>query len=675
MPKLSPKAVVEKERRQDDVINYLKATGQANEALHILGIARSTYDNWRSTDRDFKERSDRALTIGRETRSREGDDRNNTFDPAEGDKAPLPIKEFRWRVIGRPTPKHQEPIVEAWEDKSNLIVLVLGPPSMGKDTIAGDIVLRDSSDRSNRIAWVMESGNFSERRLGRMEGYYWDTRAYDIQPDGPNTQKPTDTMMDLYGKFKWERGLVYPNGDRVGQPKWTRNELFFLGRDNEADPNIWATGIEGAMYGARIDEAILSDIFTQENQISAANRDKQWAWLMGTFLSRLDERGRALFLGTRVGERDNFARLLDEFIVGARVVRQDGHYTKYDNGVATVIIPAIQTDEDGNDVSYWPERFPLESLLVSGNPKRWSESEDVRAVSDLTVEEYDQLSTNGYSRVRGLYEIRDRSPELFATMYQQQPPSSSSGEFHPKLLDHCDDVTRSYGQVKNGSTLVLGIDPARTGGSAWVLWEWDGETISVVDYFYGENIGATGLREKLLVDPITRYWPKYAVYEGNREQSVLEHPQVVDAVKATKTQLSVHMTHAHNRGVGELRVAAMSFDMSAGIIKWPSATLEDRQRTEKIKEHFVNWDAREQVRRVNSQIRQHIPDDIAMAAWVGWVRIKEIAGKGRRKLPQAQVSAVAARRFGQRVAREEPVKPGPIVTDLLSLVRGNDGTA
>jgi len=272
--------------------------------------------------------------------------------------------------------------------------------------------------------------------------------------------------------------------------------------------------------------------------------------------------------------------------------------------------------------------------------------------------------------VDGLYGIRGDSEDKlrwFATAYQQAPPSGVGGEFPLSLLDRCDDFAYSYGMWVPGSTLVLGIDPARTGGAAWVLWGWDGETMRVVDWFFGVNIGVTGLREKLLVDPISRYQPRYAIYESNRETSVLEHPQVVEVTQMARTELKGVPTTHMNRGIGELRVASMSLDMGSALIRFPAANAEDRKRSDTLKEHFLNWDQRERMRKVDSQVRQHIPDDLAMAAWVGWVKLKQIIGIKREALPTRRVAASVARSWGYSPVVDDANVRASVPTDLIGL--------
>ena len=405
-------ATKEKMRRQEAFLQIYRETGDANiaEGCRRAGISRRCISDWRRVDPGWAARFD---AIRRDVRQRAKAAKGTewTFSP-HTEKPRVPgLVQFRWDYIGRPTPTHQQPIVKAWEDETNLVVIVLAPPGAGKDTLAGDIVLRESVTGYSRVAWLMANSDFSMRRLSeRVAPYLSDPRSYDVAPRGPGCQKPTRSLIDDYGPFSWKPGMRYPNGDRVPQPTWTKSAMYFLGRETEADPNLWATGVEGALYGARIDRAITSDIFTAENQGSPAVRQSQMSWMNGTFLSRLDESGRLLHIGTRVSASDNNGVLLSSFVGEASVVEQDGFYTKFSNGVATVIYPAILTNADGEEESYWPERFPLESRLVLPDGTE-------HVVAGLSMKEQKQLAGQGAKRVRGLREMRERDPGTFATLY------------------------------------------------------------------------------------------------------------------------------------------------------------------------------------------------------------------------------------------------------------------
>jgi len=671
MPDAGDRSPQARQQRQKAFLAQLKSNGGiVTHATETLSLRTKTVYDWRSSDLTFAALMDQAAEIGRKNRRLAEIEGGDTFNPAliRVDK-PVP-SEFRARYVGRPIPAHQQPVFDAWEDKTNQMVIWLAPTGAGKDTTAGDFVVAESLDRRTRVAWVMENQTFSRRRVQRMERYFWDMTAY-TRPEGPDTHDPQAMLMEDYGTFRWKKGLKYPDGTPVPQTKWTQDEIYFVGRENEADPNIWATSIEGAMYGSRIDVAVLSDIFTQRNQATPGVRDTQMDWLFGTFMSRLDDAGRALFLGTRVGPWDNWGRLIERVTADIPIMAtsETTHtsVTKYSNGICVIITKAIGVDDEGRERVYWPERFELESYFQKPKTKTR------RYISSLTTEEMDRYAKQGWVRYRGLYEIRDRDPQLFETMQQQNPGAAGDGEFPLALLDRCDDFDHTYGQYRAGSTLVVGIDPARTGGAAWVLWSWDGETARVVDYFFGTNLGVNGMRERLLVDPILTWGPRYAVYEDNREASALVHPQVLEAVKSARTELRGRNTNMMNRGIGELRVAAMSLDMASGVIRWPAQTAEDRKRSDQIKEHFLAWDQKQEIRNHKGSVRSHIADDIAMAAWIGWVKVKELAGRRANVMPTRGVARSVAKTWGYRQATPAAVARAAVETDLWAAYRGWGG--
>ncbi|MFH2073333.1 MAG: hypothetical protein ABIJ75_10835, partial [Actinomycetota bacterium] len=434
----------------------------------------------------------------------------------------------------------------------------------------------------------------------------------------------------------------------------------------EADPNLWATGIQGALYGSRVGLMVISDPFTTENQKSPTGKYDQMQWLRGTAKSRLDEGGRLGILGTRVASWDNYGVLLDEFTRGARIVYQEGYYTKWSNGTATVIFPAIQTGDDGNDMSYWPERFPLHGQLIESDGT-------VHDVDGLTDGQYMALSEAGARRERGLYEIREADEATFQTLYQQNPPASESGDFTEAILGHCDDVTRTLGVTRPGEILVLGVDPARTGGAGWVLWGWDpkASTATVVDLFYGEKLGMVGLREKLLVDPTLRYLPRYLCYEMNYEASVLDHPDVKDALSSTATELVQHRTD-RNRSDSEVGLPGMVFKMRDGTIRFPAATSDDVRRCRQLKDHFLAWDMKTAMNRTRSGQFKHIPDDLAMAAWIGFTKIRAIMTRDARLVPQRRVNQAVQAAWGTRKLSAVKEVVSEPVTDLAGAWLGPD---
>ena len=185
----------------------------------------------------------------------------------------------------------------------------------------------------------------SAASVRRLDPYLTDPRTYHGAPPGPTSVEPEASLIVDYGPFKYKKGMIDGNGDKLEPSTWTKNEIYFLKPGApEADPNLWATGMEGQLYGSRIDLLVVSDVFDRENQLTLTARESQYSWLMGTAMSRLDESGRLIVLGTRCLPGDNYERMIDELVGDAPVVYQGKHYTKYANGVAVVIMPAISVE-------------------------------------------------------------------------------------------------------------------------------------------------------------------------------------------------------------------------------------------------------------------------------------------------------------------------------------------
>jgi hypothetical protein len=611
------------------------------EALATVGVHHSTYAQWRRRFPAFSAEVDRLLEANQAARSAASAARRQTKESLHAAQGlavdlsrPVPprpsLVDFRRDVLGRPTPLHQQLVAEALDDPTNLYTFIFGPTGMGKDTIAGDFVLQQvMPDREGlRVAWFMESEDFSRRRMMRLARYLTDEQVYRVRPaKTPGGQVPTVNGIETWGPFKWEKGMVGPDGKAVERPQWTKNAMYFLSSQApEADPNLWATGVGGATFGARIDLAVLSDVFTVENQRSPTERQSQYGWIEGTLDTRLDENGRMVVIGTMLPDANNYERFLTEYTADALVLSErtvgPATYTKYSNGVAVVMVRAIYPDpESGEPRSYWPERFPLEdTIIVDGREF---------VVAGLDADELNELLGRPHAkRVRGLYSRQKRSPRMFLAMFQQERELEIGGDFTDAVLDLADDPHRTYGQAFPHELLVVGVDPARTGGAAWVLWAIDqtGETATVVDWFYGEKLGVTGIKQRLIIEPLTKYMPAWLAYETNMEASVLDDFLIQQALQATGTAV-----HKHRTGDNRFTVGSMAAYMRSAQIRFPAKTAEDRERTSTLKAHFKAWESKS-LADGRSRVGKHgrEPDDLCMAAWIGWTKGWTLVGQRRR---------------------------------------------
>lgn len=646
------------------------------EVSEAAGYPHATVLSWRKLDQVFAKQYAKANELLKNRRKKIARtpgplvvDRDKPLPPD------MPFADWRRHYLGRATPPHHQWIVQAWEDKTNNVVVVLAPPGAGKDTTCGDLLAKNVCyNRSLRAAWFMESETFSRRRIAeRIVPYLTDKNVYKRPPLGSDSTKPEGSLIADFGPFKWRPGMVDQGGNPVVKTTWTKNEIYFVHSDApEADPNLWASGIEGATYGSRIDELYGSDWFTVENQRSPTTMDGQLAWVFGTAFSRLDDRGRALIMGTRVKRGDNYERMLDKLIGDAPVIHQDGYYTKYGNGVATIIVPAIQHDSDGNEVSYWPGRFSLRSYMELPNGDR-------RFTDEIDEDELHALAAQGASRVRGLYEIRAQDPVMFETMYQQNPPADATGDFSDVVLETACDDTRTYEVAYPDEVVIVGADPARTAGAAWAALAVSREkgTVTVIDTFFGTNLGITGIKQKLVLHPLAKWAPLYYGYEINKEAAVLDDTLIKQAFSDFSTTLYRHQTHSANRSVGDLSLPSLSFYMRSGILRLPYRTAEDRRRTDTLKTHFQAFDtASHAAGRTRPGQKNHTPDDLAFAVWIAFIKAWKYLEGGKRReavttaVPRAvrqKWDRLSRQRRAERTGRDSVRHATPSISDAVSI--------
>ena len=649
------------ERKQ--LINDLLDQGYHTweELVEVSGLAKGAIAQLRIEDEAFKTHMDSIRERNKRIRGT-ARQKNVVYNPQRRRRKMPDFVTARMEYLGFPTPAAQMPLIEAWEDKTNRTILCLGPTGMGKDTTSEHIVLlTGASDYDNRVAWFMEADTFAKRRVTYgIRPYLEEPRTYDEAPRIPGGRKPTHSLIEDFGPFVWEQGMVYPDGSRVPKSTWNQNELYFLSRDGrrERDPNVWATGLSGTTYGSRIRTMVVSDAFTKENQRNPTQRAQQRELLEGTMKTRLDGGGRRLFINTRVGAQDNNGYFIEKWAGSAKEVAQpaDGprSYTKLRNGVAIVIIQAIQYDADGQPRSFWEENpeFPLHSYYQVG-PERI-------VIEGLTDDQINMYADMGAHRVDGLLE-RQSEEEDFETMQQQNPPSSDSGEFTDELLDACDDDQRTFGVYVPGEEILIhGVDPAKTYGAGWSMlgYNWQTGVMTVIDFGFHTKLGHVGIREKLLEAPLVEYRPAHLAFEPNREGANLEFPDIQRLIRSFGTKVHRLGTNT-NRFLGEAAVSRMAWDMRRGLIRIPAATPGDVQKAKLLKQHFKNYDESTIAQgRSRAGQNQHAPDDVAISTWMSWKVGKALRDARKRPeqrdRPRRPVPASVRRRH-RRASKAEPV--------------------
>lgn len=600
-----------------------------NDAAAVAGVQETTVKRWRSAFPAFgdavaklveQNQTDRQAARAEERWARLNEEGMilRYDDPVP--EVP-PLIDWRLDYFGRPTPLHQQAAVMALDDLTNLYVFIFGPTGMGKDTLIGDYASRRvCPDRTGlRVAWIMKIKDKAERRLARMGRYLTDAASIREAPERtPGGAVPKRSLIEDYGPFRWEPGMMWEDGGEVTRPAWRAGAMWFVrSMTPEADPNWQALGVEGALQGDRVDEAVCSDIFDLENQKSPTVRGDQLRWVNGILHSRLDSRGRLVMIGNWLPIENNYEVILDSYLEGATLLREvtigPATYRKYANGVATVFIKAIYEDpETGEELSYWPERFPLEDHLIS------PDGTETVTIAGLTNEEHLEYADAGWVMERGLYSTRAKDPVMFKAMYQQErDPDVGIIDFTDEVFEEAWDHERSFGYLRPHEIRLLGIDPAQRYGAAWLLLACDRELeeLTVADFWWGEKLGVAGIKDRLLLQPLGRYAPSWVCYEGNKDGAVLADPMIQRAIQAAGASIAV-TTVGQERSSAVFGPGALATTMRNRKLRIPYATAEDKAKAEQLKSHLRAFDVNPD--RSKPGQSGHRPDDLTFALYSAW---------------------------------------------------------
>lgn len=514
-------------------VELLRAGFTYDDACNYLGLSRSWWEHNSRKDEEFN-------TLARAIR--EGKDPENTPAGDYPDISWMSYSQFAQEYLGLMVFPHQVPIVEALEDGNINKVIVNGFPESGKSThiSLGYVLYRICLNPDLRVAMVSKSQTKAEDLLRRIKRYMTEEHLYD------------ETERNLIQDFK---GFKPPSHS---SHRWDQEQITVRQRKSgERDPTIQALGVGAQIYGARIDLLILDDALTLENQQTPDRRAKIDSWFLQEASSRA-HKGEICVAGTRVHPEDNFRSWRDAW-------SEDPH-------AAFIDIPAIIVDQKtGEEESVWPEYWPLNGSMV------WDEFNK--------MERYQ----------KGLRDIRREMENLGAwrwrLVYQQEDVSKDATVFSQEIIDRALEAgqTRSLGMVFPHEILILGIDPAITGRAASVLIAYDPKTRrrTVVDLWVGDELGATGVREKLMYQFWERYHPQRTLIEVNYAPTLLGDTVLKTRADAAGTVLLPHKTYGRGRKRGSINdeeygIAAVAPLLSGGMYVFPSATPTDRNRLQPL---------------------------------------------------------------------------------------------
>ena len=206
-------------------------------------------------------------------------------------------------------------VIPAIEDDSLGHTLIIAPPGSAKtNTMIGAAAWWLGRDPEQHVAYFCDNATRATERSLAVRSLIDESPAY---------------------------RAIFP--EAVPNPKrgWA-GDSWYLERRNIADKNasFLSAGMDSSVLGARIDRAVLDDVWNQKIADSATEREKALTTLNKVLMTRMHpKRGRIVGICTRWGE-DDFAQWA------------------MDAGFHTIHIPAI--NEQGE--SYWQDYFPISRL-------------------------------------------------------------------------------------------------------------------------------------------------------------------------------------------------------------------------------------------------------------------------------------------------------------------------
>lgn len=420
---------------QDMVVLEVSRGMRIKDAVALTGRKYSTYRYWCRTDPAFA------------AQVRAGSARNKKKHGNAREAIELNLfVEFRRKYFGMETYEHHKRMIEAIETApDDSITLILAPPESGKTTLLEDwINYRLAMHPDFRIAHVSEGQDHARKVVGRVQMRMTDSEQF-------------ADYIDDYGPFKQE--------GRDSPRPWNRDYFTVLkSAGGERDYSLSARGITSKMYGSRYDLTILDDIQSQE---TLSTTDKLMTTIQGTLLSRGGRKGKIIVIGTRVGFRDVYSRMME----------MDSFVDRY------VSIPAI--DDKGK--SYCPEMWPIEALE--------------RKQSKMT-------------------------PDLWSMLYLQQAGDPSAAAFTTELIDKAKDHKRGFGRKQVGLEVVGSVDPALDSGKcAFGIWAFDAEKMYLLDMDVRTDMARNESIFGVMMDFTRVYRPGTWVMEINNFQKGLAYDQ------------------------------------------------------------------------------------------------------------------------------------------------------
>ena len=379
---------------------------------------------------------------------------------------------------------------------------------------------------------------------------------------------------------------------------WRQSSITLSRTSTEKDPTVQALGIGGQIYGSRANLIILDDCVTGAN---AHEYEKQLEWLQKEVITRLDDEGVLLVVGTRFAATDLY-----------REIRNPKHWSNGVSPFTYFAMPAVLefADKPDNWETLWPK-------------------------SDQTTSSKKQPDENGlYPKWDGpaLYRRRGEvTPTTWALVYQQQDVQEDS-IFRPPCVQGSINGMRKVGPIRptvpghpaSGDFYTLmGIDPAMTGNTAAVILAFDRQTHKryVLDVYNMQDPNPQKIRA-LMEDWVNKYQPNEIRVEINAHQKAYALDEELNQWMASRgVQFRSHFT-GKNKWDVDFGVASMADlfgterdgkHQDDNLIELPSS--ENNEHVKALVNQLIVW---------SPNAKKNQKTDCVMALWFCEIRVKEL---------------------------------------------------
>ena len=478
--------------------------------------------------------------------------------------------ENRLHYFGYETPWFQLATVQAYaKAKPGDIVFVLMPPEHGKTTLTeDDLTLSIGQNPNTMITLVSEGERMAQKMSSRIQRR--------MMADGP------------FPDFVYDFGPFQPQEGESQMQPWGVKAWTVYQANMSADQRDFTMAIGGwrsAIAGTRALRLHLDDI---QSLRSLGQTEDMWTTFRQDMLSRPGETGITTGNGTRVGPRDFYARVDDEF-------RGEDFYKK-------VEFPAIVLDNTTQ------EPKPL-----------W---------------EYDERTRTGYT-MESLERLRKKvGEEAWWRNYMQAPKSNELEVFSEDGINLCLNPMRTYGmsrydlpdsEITHGDAWIT-VDPSIGGRNIisamhpeadklWLLAMREDSTLprnsaiaNAIDQV-ASDLKAKGWRTTMLVIEAMAF-----------QKGLMEDEAIKDVAARHGMRLESHMTGL-NKYDEEVGVPSMASSVESGLIDLPYSTDHDRYLTDLLLSEFRAWKPYrdKHTNRLKFKRGTQLRQDMLMALWFGWI--------------------------------------------------------